>query len=137
MIFMKYSFSCPANCNYEISVDAKSVDEAVAEIIKEGVVHGKEVHPGVLSMTEEQLRNLVRASMIEGWSTVKLVTGAVLGFWFVLVFLFGEKGAFVQPPQVPPFPILLGATVPLVVFVAAYLGSEAFRARNHRTLVAI
>lgn len=128
MILMKYSFSCPASCNYEISVDAENVDEAVAKIIKEGAVHGKQVHPGVLSMTEEQLRNLVRAGMIKGWSTLKLFTGTVLAFWFVLVFFLGEKGAFVQPPQAPPFPILLGATVPLVVFVAAYLGSEAFRA---------
>lgn len=125
---MKYSFSCPASCNYEISVDARSADEAVAKIIKESAVHGRQVHPGVLSMTEEQLRNLVRAGMIKGWSTSKLLTGTVLAFWFALVFFVSEKGAFVQPPQVPPFPILLGATVPLVVFVAAYLGSGAFRA---------
>ncbi len=125
---MKYSFSCPATCNYEISVDARNADEAVAKIIKEGAVHGKQVHPDVPLMKEEQLRNLVRSGMIEGWSTVKLLTGAVLGFWFVLVFLLGEKGAFVRPQQAPPFPILLGVTVPLVLFFVAYLGSEAFRA---------
>jgi hypothetical protein len=125
---MKYSFSCPATCNYQISVDAKNDDEAVAKIIKEGAVHGKQAHPDVLSMTEEQLKNLVRSGMINGWSTLKLFTGAVLVFWLVLVFLLGEKGAFVQPQQVPPFPILLGVTVPLILFVAAYLGSEAFRA---------
>ncbi len=48
MIFMKYSFSCPATCNYEISVDAKNADEAVAKIIKESAVHGKQVHPDIL-----------------------------------------------------------------------------------------
>lgn len=128
MIFMKYSFLCPATCNYEISVDAKNADEAVAKIIKESAVHGKQVHPDILSMTEEQLKNLVRSGMIKGWSTVKSLAGAGLAFWFVLVFLLGEKGAFVQPQQVPPFPILLGFTVPLVVFFAAYLGSESFRA---------
>ena len=125
---MKYSFLCPATCNYEISVDAKNADEAVAKIIKGSAVHGKQVHPDILSMTEEQLKNLVRSGMIKGWSTVKSLAGVGLAFWFVLVFLLGEKGAFVQPQQVPPFPILLGFTVPLVVFFAAYLGSEAFRA---------
>src|SRR5437867_3726033 len=47
--------------------------------------------------------------------------------WFALVFLLGANGAFVRPPETPPFPILLGATVPLILFVAAYLGWGAFR----------
>ena len=61
-------------------------------------------------------------------SSVSLFVTVVLAIWFALVFLLGTNGAFVRPPEVPPFPILLGATVPLVVFVAAYLGSCAFRA---------
>jgi hypothetical protein len=52
----------------------------------------------------------------------------VLAVWFVLVLLLGANGAFVRPPEVPPLPILWGVTVPIVVFVAAYLGSTAFRA---------
>jgi hypothetical protein len=58
---------------------------------------------------------------------VKIFTGTALAFWFALVFFLAEKGVFVQPPQVPPFSILLGFIIPLVVFVAAYLGSGPFR----------
>jgi len=61
-------------------------------------------------------------------SSLKLLVKVVLVIWLALVFLLGANGSFVRPPEVPPFPILLGATVPLVVFVAAYLGSAAFRA---------
>lgn len=43
----------------------------------------------------------------------------MLAIWFVLVFLLAGS---------TPFPILIGVTVPLVVFVAAYLVSGAFRA---------
>jgi hypothetical protein len=53
---------------------------------------------------------------------------SVLTIWFGLVFLLGANGAFTRPPDVPPVPILLGVTVPLVAFVAAYLGWSAFRA---------
>jgi hypothetical protein len=46
----------------------------------------------------------------------------------VAVFLLGAAGAFVRPPGTLPFPILLGATAPLVVFLAAYWVWPAFRA---------
>jgi hypothetical protein len=59
---------------------------------------------------------------------MKPLIAGVLAIWFGLVFLLGANGAFVRPPGAPPFPILIGATVPLVVFVAAYLGWGAFRA---------
>jgi len=61
-------------------------------------------------------------------SGVTFVVTVVLAVWFALVFLLGANGAFVRPPEVPPLPILLGATVPVVVFMAAYLGSATFRA---------
>jgi hypothetical protein len=61
-------------------------------------------------------------------SGVRLFVTIVLAIWLALVFLFAANGAFVRPPEVPPFPILLSATIPLVVFIAAYLGSGAFRA---------
>ena len=125
---MKYSFLCPATCNYEIKVDAKNDDEAMAKIVAEGAIHGRKVHPHVLSMTEEQLKNMVRSGMMKARSTVKSLVGVLLAFWFALVFLLGVEGAFVRPQQAPPVPILLGFAVPLVVFVAAYLGSGAFRA---------
>ena len=125
---MKYSFSCPAPCNYEVMVDAKNDDEAVDKIIIEGAVHGRQIHPDALPMTEEQLRTVVRSGMMKARSTVRFLVGAVLAFWLALIFLLGVEGAFVRPPQAPPFPILLGVSIPLVVFVAAYLGSGAFRA---------
>ena len=59
---------------------------------------------------------------------MKPFIASILAIWFGLVFLLGANGAFVRPPEVPPFPILTGAMVPLVVFIAAYLGSGAFRA---------
>ena len=52
----------------------------------------------------------------------------VLALWFVAVFLLGAAGVFVRSPGMPPFPILLGATAPLVVFLAAYWVWPAFRA---------
>jgi hypothetical protein len=64
----------------------------------------------------------------ENPSDVKRLVVAVLVLWFALVFLLGANGAFLRPPEVPPWPILLGALAPLVVFVAAYAGSAAFRA---------
>jgi hypothetical protein len=51
----------------------------------------------------------------------------VLALWFVVVFLLGAAGLFVKPPGMPPLPILAGATVPLIVFLAAYSGWPAFR----------
>jgi hypothetical protein len=56
-----------------------------------------------------------------------LIAG-VLALWFVLVYLLGAAGLFVKPPGTPPLPILAGATVPLIVFLAAYWGWPAFHA---------
>src|SRR6266540_3653005 len=56
------------------------------------------------------------------------LVAAVLAIWLALVILLGANGAFVRPPEVPPLPILLGATVPVIVFLTAYRGSGAFRA---------
>jgi len=125
---MKYSFSCPATCNFEIMVDARNDDEAVAKIVAEGAIHGRQFHPHVLSMTEEQLRNAVRSGIMKAGSSVKPLVGGLLAFWFALVFLLGAERTFIRPPQAPPFPILLGFALPLVVFAVAYLGSGAFRA---------
>ncbi len=75
------------------------------------------------------------------YAGVRLLVLVVLAVWLALVFLLGAKGAFVRPPEIPPLPIVLGVTVPLLGFVAAYLGSAAFRAliltADLRLLVAI
>ncbi len=125
---MKYSFSCPATCNFEIMVDAQNKDDAVAKIVAEGAIHGRRFHPHLLSMTEEQLRNAVWSGVVKESSSAKSLVGVLIVFWFAVVFLLGAEETFVRPPQAPPFPILLGFAVPLVVFALAYLGSRAFRA---------
>jgi predicted small metal-binding protein len=63
---MKYSFKCPAPCNYEVKVDAKNDDEAVERIIKAGEVHRKQAHPNMPPMTDEQLKTMVRSGMKKG-----------------------------------------------------------------------
>jgi hypothetical protein len=57
----------------------------------------------------------------------KLVTGVVLVVWFTLVIELGAGGAFVTPPGTPPLPILIAVTAPVVVFLAGYWMSSAFR----------
>jgi hypothetical protein len=51
----------------------------------------------------------------------------VLAIWLVVVFLLSAAGVFFSPPGTPPIPILIGAIVPLVVFLATYRNSAAFR----------
>jgi hypothetical protein len=72
---------------------------------------------------------------------MKPLIPAILAIWFGLVFLLGANGTFVRPPQAPPIPILVGVTLPLVMFACAYLGSSAFRtlalAADLRLLTAI
>lgn len=60
---MKYSFTCPAPCNYEIKVDANSDDEAVNKILAEGAKHAKTAHPDMPPPGEEQARAMVRTRM--------------------------------------------------------------------------
>ena len=56
------------------------------------------------------------------------ITLGVLALWFVVVFLLGAAGAIARPPGTPPFPILISATAPVIVFLGAYCGWPAFRA---------
>ena len=60
---MKYSFTCPAPCNYQIKVDAQYDDEAVRKIMEEGKIHAKKAHPDMPPMTEEQMKSMLRAGM--------------------------------------------------------------------------
>src|SRR3989442_910747 len=59
---------------------------------------------------------------------MKTFIASMLAIWLGLVLLLGAAGAFARPPDTPPVPILLGFTVPVAVFLAAYLGWGAFRA---------
>ncbi len=59
---------------------------------------------------------------------MKQIIRSVIAIWLVVVFLLSATGAFIRSPGTPPIPLLIGVTVPLVVFFAAYRGSAAFRA---------
>lgn len=63
---MKYSFTCPAPCNYEVKVDAKNDDEAVEKIVEAGTVHAKQAHADMPPMTKEQMVKMVRTGMKKG-----------------------------------------------------------------------
>jgi predicted small metal-binding protein len=65
-VVMKYSFTCPAPCNYEIKIDAQNDDEALKKIMEAGVVHAKKAHPNMPPMTEEKLKNMFRSGMKKG-----------------------------------------------------------------------
>jgi hypothetical protein len=56
------------------------------------------------------------------------IIAGVLTLWFVAVFLLGAAGAMAVPAGTPPFPILIAATAPVIVFLVAYRGWPAFRA---------
>ncbi len=60
---MKYSLSCPSPCKYTINVDAQSDDEAIRKIMEEGKMHAKKAHPDMPPMTEDQMKDMVRANM--------------------------------------------------------------------------
>lgn len=56
---------------------------------------------------------------------------AALGGWFTVVFAAGAAGGFVGAPGQPPLAILVGSTLPLAAFAAAYRGSRRFRDLLH------
>lgn len=59
--------------------------------------------------------------------SVRYVIATVLGVWLVLVLVLGANGVFARPPGAPPLPIFVGVVAPLVVFLAAWWLSRAFR----------
>jgi predicted small metal-binding protein len=63
---MKYSFKCPAPCNYEITVDAQTDDEAMNKIMAAGQVHARESHPDMPSMSEQQMKDMLKAGTKKG-----------------------------------------------------------------------
>jgi hypothetical protein len=59
---------------------------------------------------------------------MKPILIGVLAIWFLAVFLLGTAGAIARPPGTPPFPILVGATAPIILFLGAFWVWPAFRA---------
>lgn len=60
---MEYSFTCPAPCNYEIKVDAQNDGEAINKIMAAGKVHAKKAHPDMPPMSEQQMKDMLKAGM--------------------------------------------------------------------------
>ena len=63
----------------------------------------------------------------EDHSSLTMLVSVVLILWLAAVFIFGAMGAFVRPPGTVPFPIIIGFTVPIIVFLAALGLFRAFR----------
>ena len=63
---MKYSFTCPAPCNHEMKVDAQNDDEAMNKLIAAGKVHVKEKHPDMPPMSEQEMKDKLKAGMKKG-----------------------------------------------------------------------
>jgi hypothetical protein len=78
-------------------------------------------------LKEDQTMNSHVFATRESGSVGPIVFGA-LGIWLLVVLPLGAAGLFVRPPGAPPIPILIGAVVPLALFLAAYGSSAEFRA---------
>jgi predicted small metal-binding protein len=63
---MKYSFQCPAPCNYEIKVDAKDDNEAADKIMAAGKAHAKEAHPDMPPMSDKEMKDMFKKGMKKG-----------------------------------------------------------------------
>jgi hypothetical protein len=66
---MTYSFVCPTPCNQKIRVYAENDEDAAIELITAGALrcrntkyrcHCKKAHPGMSSISEEKLKQIVR-----------------------------------------------------------------------------
>jgi hypothetical protein len=62
-----------------------------------------------------------------GLNGIRLSVTLVLTAWFLLVVSLGAVGAFVGPPETPPFPIAIAVGAPLLLFFAWLRLSQSFR----------
>jgi hypothetical protein len=60
-------------------------------------------------------------------SSATSTVAILLALWLGLVFALAATGAFLQQPGAPPLPIFVAFALPILAFVAAYLGSSRFR----------
>ncbi len=63
---MQYSFKCPSPCNHEITVESKDDEEAMRKIMAAGRVHAAKAHPDMPPMTEQQMKDVLKAGMKNG-----------------------------------------------------------------------
>jgi hypothetical protein len=59
---------------------------------------------------------------------MKPLVAGLLAIWFIAVLWLGRVGLFANRPGLPPFPILIGAAGPILLFLVAYWLSAPFRA---------
>jgi hypothetical protein len=82
-------------------------------------------------LADEYVGQVVDASrgawQIPGFRTMTAAVAVVLALWLAVVLLLGAAGAFVGPAGTPPYPIAIGVTAPLIVFVVAFWVSSTFR----------
>jgi hypothetical protein len=60
-------------------------------------------------------------------STAPSGVAVVLAIWFGLIVVLGASGTFVRAPGALPFPVLIGATAPVIVFLSMFGASPMFR----------
>lgn len=60
--------------------------------------------------------------------TMRPFIAGVLALWFAAIVALGGAGVIARPPGTPPVPILIGATVPVLLFLGAYRSWPTFRA---------
>ncbi len=63
---MQYCFKCPSPRNHEIKVEAKDDEKGMRKIMAAGRVHAAQVHHGMPPMTEQQMRDMLKAGMKKG-----------------------------------------------------------------------
>ena len=61
---MTYKMECPAG-DYTMTVDAPDEDGAVALLVEQARAHGKEDHPEMPDMSDEDMADMVRTDMVE------------------------------------------------------------------------
>ena len=84
-----------------------------------------------MNLTKEIAGNInqtMASELNDRRSSVRSIVSVALALWFGLVFLLGAQGAFIGRAGSPPLPIFFAFAIPLVVFLVAYFGWDAFRA---------
>ncbi len=59
--------------------------------------------------------------------STRMITVGALAIWLALVFVLGANGLFVRPRGSVPYPIIIGVSAPIIVFLVSYYLSQGFR----------
>ena len=61
---MTYKMECPAG-DLTMTVDAPNEDGAVSLLVEQARAHGKEAHPEMPDLSDEDMEDMVRTDMVE------------------------------------------------------------------------